>query len=95
LLLGAGIAALALSACSGGPGSEEDLVTALTRNDTFSEAEAECIANAVFEEYGDNEDALGLISGASSYDDLTGSEGVEGFGEAFDRIVETCTNTGG
>jgi hypothetical protein len=83
-----------LSACTGGPGDEEDLVAALTRDDTFSDGEARCIANAVFEEYGDDEDALGRISGAASYEDLTSSDGVEGFAETFEQFVRTCTNTG-
>jgi hypothetical protein len=84
----------ALPACGGGPGSEEDLVAALTRNEAFTEAQATCIAAAVFAEYGDDEEALGKISGTADFADLTGPEGVDGFEETFEQIVEVCTNTG-
>jgi len=86
--------ALALTACTGGPGSEEDLVTALTRGDGFTQQEAECIAAAVFIEWAEDEDALGLISGAADYDELVGPNGVEGFGESFERAVTQCANAG-
>lgn len=84
--------ALIASACSSGPGSEEDLVTALTRDDTFSTDEAECIASAVFDEYGADEDALSIISGAESYEAITGADGVDGFDAFFGNAVAACTN---
>jgi hypothetical protein len=93
MLLGLAIGALSLSACSSGPGSEEDLVAALMRDDTFTQGEAECIAENVFLEYGEDEDALAKISGAASYEDLTGTEGVPGFDEAFSNILAGCANT--
>ena len=68
-------------------------MTALTQNDTFNTAEAECIASAVFEEYGADEDALGKISGAVDYEDLSGTEGVDGFDTFFTRAVGACTNS--
>ena len=85
--------ALALGACTGGgPGSEEDLVTALTRDDTFTTPQAECIANAVFNEYGDDETALGRISAAADFESLSGEDGVEGFAAFYDRALDTCVN---
>ncbi|MEL7157524.1 MAG: hypothetical protein AAFN30_13095 [Actinomycetota bacterium] len=84
--------ALVASACSSGPGSREDLVTALTRDDTFSSAEASCIADAVFAEYGDDEDALTIISRAGSYEEITGTDGVEGFDQFFSNAIAACTN---
>lgn len=91
-------AALALSftlaACGGGgPGSQEDLVAALTRDGGFEPAQAECIAAAVFDRYGADEDALKKISGTGDYASLTGEGGVEGFGEVFDNAVSACTGT--
>jgi hypothetical protein len=68
-------------------------VLALTHNDTFTTAEAECIAAAVFDEYGEDEDAISLISGASSFDELTSAEGVPGFDDFFRRAVSACTNS--
>jgi hypothetical protein len=93
LLAVAGLAlgTLALSACSSGPGSEEDLIAALTRDDSFTQAQAECIAERVFDQYGEDEEALGLISGAGSYEDLTGTEGVPGFDEFFTTTISVCT----
>lgn len=93
LLLGLVATVLGVSACTGGPGDRDDLVAALTRDDTFAVAEAECIADAVFAEYGADEDALGRISGAVSYDELTGTEGVAGFDEFFSNTVSACSNT--
>ena len=85
---------VALPACSqdSGPGSEQDLVDALTRDDTFTQAEAECIANAVFTEYGTDEEALQRITRTDDYETLTGDgEGsVEGFGEVFDNAISAC-----
>jgi hypothetical protein len=81
-----------LSACGGGgPGTEEDLVTALTREGTFSEDEAECIASSVFDEYGANEEALGRISAAGDFESLSGENGVEGFAEFYDDTISACT----
>ncbi|MEM7337771.1 MAG: hypothetical protein AAF467_03925 [Actinomycetota bacterium] len=80
------------AACTGGPGSRDDLVAALTRDETFTTEEAQCIANAVFDRYSDDEDVLGQISGAVSYEELTGTSGVEGFEEFFENTVTACAN---
>lgn len=80
------------SACTGGPGSREDLIAALTRDETFTTEEAQCIANAVFDRYAEDEDALGQISGALSYEELTGPSGVEGFEDFFQNTVTACAN---
>lgn len=85
---------LSLAACGGrGPGDQEDLVSALTREGGFDQAQAECIAAAVFDKYGADEDALKKISGTGDYAALTGDGGVEGFGEFFDNTVDACTGT--
>lgn len=83
---------LLVAACSSGPGSREDLVAALTRDDTFTTAEASCIADAVFAEYGEDEEALSIISGAASYEEITGTDGVQGFEQFFDNAISACTN---
>lgn len=93
-LLGLFIAAFVLSSCTGGPGDRDDLVTALTRDDSFTVSEAECIADAVFLEYGEDDDAIGKISGSSTYEELVGSEGVAGFSDFFDNAISVCANTG-
>ena len=82
-----------LSACTDGPGDEGDLVNALTNNDAFTTAEAECIAAAVFDEYSEDEDAISRISGAASYEDLNAADGVPGFDQFFRRAVAACTNS--
>ncbi len=88
------VATVTLAACGGGPGTEQDLVNALTRDDGFTTTEAECIAGAVFDTYGSDEEALEKISGASSFEALGGPEGVEGFNDFFTRTVGICTNSG-
>lgn len=93
LLLGLAATVLGLTACTGGPGDRDDLVAALTRDDTFTTAEATCIADAVFAEYGMDDDALGKISGVGSYEELTGTDGVEGFDDFFSNTVSACANT--
>ena len=93
LLIALAATVLGVAACTGGPGDREDLVSALTRDDTFSTPEAECIADAVFAEYGQDEDALGRISGASTFEELNGPDGVPGFAEFFDNTVAACSNT--
>lgn len=94
VLVPVALLALVGAACGDGPGSEEELVTALTRENTFTQDEAECVASAVFAQWGEDEDALKLISAAADYDELTGPNGVEGFGESFETAVKACANLG-
>ena len=68
-------------------------MTSLTRDDTFTTAEAECIAGVVFDEYGENEEALAAISGAVDYAELASSDVAEGFDQFFRNTVAGCTNT--
>ncbi|MEM8924692.1 MAG: hypothetical protein AAGD35_14410 [Actinomycetota bacterium] len=89
LLLGS---AFLVSACTGGPGSRDDLVAALTRDDSFTQAEASCIADAIFAEYGEDEDALSVLSGSASYSEISSASEVEGFDEFFDNTISACTN---
>ncbi len=85
---------LSLAACGGGgPGDEADLVNSLTREGGFEQAQAECIAAAVFQKYGADEDALKKISNTGDYAALTGDGGIAGFGEFFDNTVDACTGT--
>ena len=87
-------AGLLAAGCTGGPGSQDEFVEMLTRDDAFAANEAECIADAVFDEYGDDGDALQKISAAESYDFLTGEDGVTGFDEFFEATVADCTTIG-
>ncbi|MDH4278507.1 MAG: hypothetical protein OEW83_10545 [Acidimicrobiia bacterium] len=86
--------ALLATGCTGGPGDRDDFVDVLTRDDNFAVNEAECIADAVFDRYGEDGNALQKISAAETYDYLTGEDGVEGFGEFFDATVTDCTAIG-
>lgn len=85
---------LLLAGCTGGPGNREDFIEVLRLDDAFNESEASCIADAVFDEYGDDNDALGKISGAESYEWLIGEDGVEGFDQFFPGVVADCTTVG-
>ena len=89
----AGLSMLA-TACTGGPGDRDDFVEILVRDDGFNADEAGCIADAVFAQYGEDGDALGKISGAESYEFLTGPDGVEGFDGFFTSTVSDCTTVG-
>lgn len=86
--------ALLATACGGGPGTQEEFNEVLTRGDNLTEAEAECISTAVFDEYGDDEDALGKLSAAPDLAFLDGPEGISGFSEFFDEAVESCLQVG-
>lgn len=86
--------ALLLTGCTGGPGDREDFVDVLTRDDNFAANEANCIADAVFDRYGEDGDALQKISAAESYEWLTGPDGVAGFDEFFESTVTDCTAIG-
>lgn len=90
-LVGAG---LVLAGCTGGPGDQDDFVEVLRLDDGFTENEATCIADAVFDEYGEDADALGKISGAESYEWLIGEDGVDGFDQFFPGVVADCTTVG-
>lgn len=91
--LGAVAAGLLLTGCSEGAGSQEELVEVLAREDGFTQVEAECIADAVFGEYGENDDALKKLS-AQSYEQLEGEDGVPGFDEFLTGAVGDCTTVG-
>ncbi len=88
------VLAFIATGCTGGPGDRADFVEVLTRDDNFAVGEAECIADAVFDRYGEDGNALGKISGAESYEYLTGPDGVEGFDEFFESTVNDCTAIG-
>lgn len=94
--LAAVVAALVLLAtgCTGGPGDRDDFVDVLTRDDNFAANEAECIADAVFDRYGEDGSALQKISAAESWEYLIGPDGVEGFGDFFESTVTDCTAIG-
>ena len=83
-----------LSACTNGPGDEQDLVDALVEDDAFEENVAECIAAAVFVEYGENDDAIEKISGSATFEQLDSTEGVPGFGEFFTKTIDDCRTVG-
>lgn len=88
------VCALALTSCTGGgPGDEADLSEALSRGDAFTTAEADCIAEKVFSEYGDDEEALSAISSADDIKELeSGDNAVDGFAEAFTGFQQDCTS---
>jgi hypothetical protein len=88
------LVALLATACGGGPGTQEEFNEVLTRGDNLTEAEAECISTAVFDRYGDDEDALGKLSAAPDIEFLDGPEGITGFSEFFDEAVESCLQVG-
>ena len=85
---------LALTACSGGPGTEAEFVEVLSRNGNLTDAEASCIADAVFDEYGADEDALGKISAAPDIEFLDGEDGVPGFTDFYRATVGSCAQAG-
>ncbi len=88
--LSAGLVALSLglAACSAGPGTQADFVTALTRDNTFTQPQAQCIAKAVFDKYSNDKKTLTKISKAANYDDI--NTGVEGFSAFFDATIQDC-----
>lgn len=90
------VAAVALLAvgCSSGPGTQEEFVEILTRGDAFTEDAATCIAEQVFAEYELDEEALGRISSAPSYEFLDTTEGVPGFTDFFEATIESCSPVG-
>jgi hypothetical protein len=83
--------ALGAGACSNGPGDEQDLVSALTRDATFTEAQAQCIAGSVFDKYGADDAALKKLSHVGNYDDLVGTNGIPDFDAFFTDTINACT----
>ena len=82
-----------LAGCSEGPGSREELIEVLADDDAFSQVEAECVADAIFDEYGADDEALSRIS-AQSFEQLQGEDGVPGFDEFLVGAVNACTTVG-
>ena len=48
----------------------------------------------MFDRYGDDEDALGKLSAAPDLAFLDGPEGIDGFSEFFDGVVQSCVPVG-
>ena len=83
------------AACGGGTGTRADLISVLARDGAFTEGQATCVADEVFAEYGDNDDVLGTLSAAESFDVIESPEdGVPGFGEFFTAAVQGCVTAG-
>jgi len=91
-----GLLAIALiaAACGSGPGSREELIDVILLDGAFTTEEATCIADAVFERYGEDDDALGKISAADSFDYFDSEDGIPGFTEFFDDTVQGCAAVG-
>ncbi len=94
--LAAIVAAVALlaTACGGGPGTQEEFNEILTRGDNLTAEEADCISTAVFDRYGEDQDALGKLSAAPDIEFLDGPDGIPGFNEFFDSTVDGCLQVG-
>jgi hypothetical protein len=94
-VLGALFALAILAAgCSTGPGTEAEFVDVLTRDGLFTDEQASCISDAVFDEYEADQEALKRISAAPDYEFLNSDEGVPGFTEFFEREVVRCAPFG-
>jgi hypothetical protein len=85
---------LVATSCSSGPGSKQDFIEVLSRGDAMTTEEATCIADAVFDRYGDDSDALGKLSAAPDFEFLSSAEGIDGFAEFYDRAVQSCVQVG-
>lgn len=85
---------LVAAGCGGGPGTREELIDVVSQDGAFSVEQATCIADAVFERYGDDDDALGKISAADSFEFFDGEDGVPGFSSFFDQTVQSCAPVG-
>ena len=88
------IVALIAAGCSSGPGSQEELVAVLMDSGSLAEPEATCIAESVFDEYEEDNDALSAISSAPDLAFLESDEGVDGFSEFFAEAVQRCAAVG-
>lgn len=86
--------AMLAAGCSTGPGSQEEFEQILLEGGSLSESEASCIAQGVFDEYEEDEEALGKISAAPDFAYLSTEEGVDGFEAFFDQTVAGCTTEG-
>lgn len=62
---------LFLGACSTGPGDQADLEETLLLSDALTEEQASCFAEGIFGEYGENDEAIGLISNQTFAELLT------------------------
>jgi hypothetical protein len=78
------------SACGASPGTEEEFAELLMREGTISQSQAECIADAVFQEYGDDDAVLTRLS-FDDFETLTsGEDPIEGFEAFYDEAVQSC-----
>lgn len=95
----AAVAVLATSCSGGGTGTQEDLTSMLQRNsdgtEILTDAQAECLSQAIWDEYGTDDRALGKLSAASSMEDIEDPEnGVPGFTDFLAGAVATCVPAG-
>ena len=85
---------LLVTACGGGPGSQEEFEAILTRGGNLTDEEAQCISAEVFAQYGEDAEALGKLSAAPDIEFLEGAEGIPGFSDFFDSAVGSCLQVG-
>jgi len=93
-----------LAACSSGPGSEADLAKALELSENIDSTEADCIAEKIFAECGNDQDALNKIS-SNTIEELNGeteeqkelaeknevdNKKLSGFSEFYDEALTAC-----
>ncbi|MGH1503366.1 MAG: hypothetical protein ACRBI6_07410 [Acidimicrobiales bacterium] len=88
-LVGALVAVATLAtACGDGDATRDDLVANLTDVADFSQAEAECVADAIYDSGDWTQDELNSVGGGLVDDE--GNEKVPGFGDALDAAVASC-----
>jgi hypothetical protein len=95
----AALAVLATSCSGGGTGTQEDLTSMLQRDSDGTEIltteQAECLSQAIWDEYGEDDRALDKLSAASSIEEIEDPEnGVPGFTEFLTGAVATCVPAG-
>ena len=75
-----------LSGCSEPKANKADLIAAL-QDDGLTEEEAKCIADALYDEFEGNDDALKSITDSDTAEDL--SPAVR---ETVEQVIEDCTS---
>ena len=80
----AAVAALAVAGCANNDAKRSDIVNAMTDAD-LDDAQADCIADGIYDEYGDDQDTLNDIASASEPSDFPGDSQ-----EVIDGVLDDC-----
>lgn len=78
------VTALALASCASNDAKKSDITNAMT-DAGLEDAQADCVADGIWDEYGDDQDVINDIASAAQVEDFP-----EGTEQKVDEVLDDC-----